>query len=69
MEPNSVPARLDPNSQSECPECGTPRLRAIYGLPTIELANDPNVKLMGCLIDGEMPEWYCPECDNEVELG
>jgi len=62
MDPNSALAKRDSHSQRECPDCGTPRLRAIYGLPTHELANDPTVKLMGCLIDGEMQEWICPKC-------
>ena len=37
---------------------------AIYGLPTSELVNDPTVKLMGCLIDGAMNEWFCQKCDE-----
>lgn len=47
-----------------CPACGTLLLRAIYGLPPSELANDPTVKLMGCLIGGEISEWFCPKCDE-----
>ena len=48
----------------KCPICGTDQLRTVYGLPTAELVNDPTVKLMGCLIDCEIPEWYCPVCDE-----
>jgi len=47
-----------------CNVCGTKLLRAVYGLPTREVAHDASVKLMGCLIDGEMPKWFCPECDQ-----
>ena len=46
-----------------CLECGTRMLRAVYGLPCSDLANDPTVKLMGCLIDGDVLEWFCPKCD------
>ena len=69
MDLNSTPAKHEAQSQLECPECGTPSLRAIYGLPTSVLANDPTVKLMGCLIDGKRSEWFCPECDNSENLG
>jgi len=52
------------STTSVCPICSTTRLRAIYGLPTSEFADDPTMKLMGCLTDGEMPKWFCPECDQ-----
>jgi hypothetical protein len=64
MDPNTTPGILDPNSRRECPACGTPRLRAVYGLPTGELVNDQMVKLMGCLIDGDMHKWFCTKCDE-----
>lgn len=63
MGPNSTPPLHEDQSQLECPKCGTPRLRAIYDLPTSELAIDPTVKIMGCLLDGEMAEWFCLNCD------
>ena len=47
----------------KCPICGTNQLRTVYGLPTAELVNDPTVKLMGCLLDGYMPEWFCQKCE------
>lgn len=68
MDPYSTPARKLFPTQQEYPNCGTPRLRAIYGLPTTDLANDPTVKLMGCLIDGDMPEWFCPKCDEPTTV-
>jgi len=52
------------DTRPACPECGTLLLRAVYGLPNRDLANDTTVKLMGCLIDGPMPEWYCAKCDQ-----
>jgi len=69
MDPNSAPDIHQDQPQSECPKCGTPRLRAIYGLPTSEFTNDPTVKIMGCLFDGKSSEWFCPECDNSEDLG
>ena len=54
----------DEETRPACPECGTVMVKAIYGLPTRDLANDPTVKLMGCLIDVEMHEWFCPKCDE-----
>jgi len=66
MDLNSIPDRRQLPTQQECPNCGAPRLKAIYGLPTSELANDPTVKLMGCLIDGELLEWFCPNCEDSA---
>jgi len=64
MDSNSTPARRQLPTPQVCPKCGTSRLRAVYGLPKSELANDPTVKLMGCMIDGEMKEWSCPMCER-----
>ncbi|MEO0061298.1 MAG: hypothetical protein RL343_916 [Actinomycetota bacterium] len=64
MGPNSAPGKKDTNSQSKCPTCDNHRLQAVYGLPIRDLANEPTVKLMGCLMECDMPEWFCPKCDE-----
>ena len=51
----------------KCPICGTNQLRTVYGLPTSDLVIDPRVKLMGCLIDGDMHKWFCTECEESKD--
>lgn len=48
----------------DCPVCGTQMKFAVYGLPSKELAEGRSVKLMGCLIDADPPEWFCEPCDS-----
>lgn len=51
-----------------CPKCGSPHTKPIlYGLPTweaIQAAERGEVVLAGCVLMGDDPKWYCPECGH-----
>jgi predicted RNA-binding Zn-ribbon protein involved in translation (DUF1610 family) len=64
IEPIRMMQSASEDNRPACPECGTLLLRAVHGLPTRDLANDPTVKIMGCLVDEKMVEWFCPECNG-----
>lgn len=53
----------------KCPKCGSKNsLKIIYGLPGIKLVMEEaegKVKLGGCCIFENSPEYYCTECENE----
>lgn len=55
-----------------CPRCGSKDvLRIVYGLPGPELmerAEKGLVKLGGCCVDGNDPEWYCRKCSSEFGM-
>ena len=51
-----------------CPVCSTPDARRIvYGLPTGDLLDDPDVALGGCIVGPEAPKHRCrnPGCGAE----
>jgi hypothetical protein len=51
-----------------CPVCGTPDARRIvYGLPTADLLEDPDVAIGGCVVTNLDPKWRCrnPDCLHE----
>jgi hypothetical protein len=45
-----------------CPKCNTPLKRVIYGLPTAEMMENPDIILAGCVIDDESKPYQCIEC-------
>jgi ribosomal protein L37AE/L43A len=46
-----------------CPHCGASGVkRIIYGLPTEEVARDPDVEVAGCVIEPGAPAWRCRAC-------
>jgi DNA-directed RNA polymerase subunit RPC12/RpoP len=53
----------------KCPNCGSKNsLRNIYGMPSHELfteAKNGKVKLGGCCIIEDGPEYFCMDCENE----
>ena len=55
--------------KSECPKCGSSNvIKIIYGLPSYELFQDAEkgkVKLGGCIIREDNPNWYCKDCEHE----
>lgn len=52
---------------STCPVCGNSDVKEIvFGFPTAELFDDPNVVLGGCVLPaGPPPEWLCGNCNRE----
>jgi hypothetical protein len=59
----------EPAKPSCCPECGgTELLRIVYGYPGPEMfeeAERGEVRLGGCVISGDMPDWACVACDHQ----
>jgi ribosomal protein L37AE/L43A len=59
----------------ECPECGSGELIPIqYGMPGGEMMEESfkgKIKLGGCCIWPEAPNWHCKKCEHEwlVEPG
>lgn len=53
----------------QCPQCGSSKvLDIMYGMPTMEafeMYERGEIKLGGCCITGEDPQYYCRECENE----
>ena len=53
----------------QCPQCGSTKvLDIMYGMPTMEafaMYERGEIKLGGCYITGEDPQYYCRECENE----
>ncbi len=50
-----------------CPKCGSSEnvVPIVYGYPSAELmaaAERGEVKLGGCVITGDDPQWYCKAC-------
>ncbi len=58
----------DDREAPPCPKCGSRRTRPIvYGYPSWELFQAEErgeVTLGGCVITGDDPMWYCPDCDH-----
>ena len=52
-----------------CPKCGSLKaIKILYGMPTHEailMAEEGKIKLGGCCITGNDPEYYCKDCENE----
>lgn len=53
--------------QPECPACGgRAARRVVWGLPSPELFEDPDVVLAGCVIEDPFPaQWRCTVCGEE----
>jgi len=53
----------------KCPNCGSTNVLGIlYGMPTHEAflkAEAGEIKLGGCCITGNDPEYFCKDCENE----
>lgn len=50
-----------------CPKCQKPALRITYGMPTREVANDPDFYTGGCSIGFGQPQLACRDC--QIEFG
>lgn len=50
----------------KCPECSKPMARAVYGMPSQEDFENPNLIIMGCLMDEETLEFGCKSCGFEI---
>ena len=51
-----------------CPRCASACIPIVYGLPgseLIEAAIRGEVRLGGCIIEGEDPQWACTVCEVE----
>ena len=52
-----------------CPNCRSKNvISIIYGLPTEDIgkeAEEGKVKLGGCCVTDNDPEWYCKDCEIE----
>lgn len=52
-----------------CPNCGSENVIEIaYGFPTDEALREAkagNIKLGGCIISEDKPEYFCKECHHE----
>ncbi len=52
-----------------CPKCGSSNsIKIVYGLPIYEAglkAQEGKIKLGGCCITGDNPEYFCKDCKNE----
>jgi len=51
-----------------CPRCSSASIPIVYGLPGFEVfeaADRGEVRLGGCVVDGEEPRWACPVCEVE----
>ncbi|WP_433826013.1 hypothetical protein ACQP2E_28405 [Actinoplanes sp. CA-015351] len=47
-----------------CPECGTPGVPLLFGLPVpeaIDAADDGDLALGGCVMRDPAPNWQCPQ--------
>ncbi|NLX69928.1 MAG: hypothetical protein GX024_03355 [Clostridiales bacterium] len=57
----------------KCPECGSSNcVEIVYGLPTYELfmrAEAEEVKLGGCLITKDSPNYFCKSCEHKWKEG
>lgn len=54
-----------------CPHCGYKEsvVRIIYGYPMPELmdrAERGEVKLGGCVVSENDPQWYCKKCQKDI---
>lgn len=53
----------------KCPKCGSKTaVRIVYGMPTLNLfqeAEAGKVKIGGCIISEDAPEYFCKDCQNE----
>jgi len=53
----------------KCPKCGSSNtVKILYGYPTEEaflLAEEGKIKLGGCCVFSENPEYYCKDCEQE----
>jgi transposase-like protein len=53
----------------QCPRCGSKNsIRIVYGLPSYDLFLEDEagkVKLGGCCIEENSPEYFCKDCNNE----
>ena len=58
-----------PINYKQCPKCGSENaIPIVYGLPGAELfkqAEAGKVKLGGCCVEDDSPEYYCNDCDHE----
>jgi hypothetical protein len=58
-----------PINYKKCPKCGANNsIPIIYGLPAPELfekAEAKKVKLGGCCVEANSPQFFCKECNNE----
>jgi len=53
----------------QCPECGSPNdiIQIIYGMAISEMFEEEiagKIKLGGCVITGDDPNWYCKKCGH-----
>ncbi|MCX7845323.1 MAG: hypothetical protein N2312_01785 [Dictyoglomaceae bacterium] len=52
-----------------CPQCGSKNvIPIVYGYPSYKLWEEEekgNLKLGGCEIDSNNPEWHCKDCKYE----
>ena len=57
------------SARPRCPACGSAdTARIVYGYPADELldaARHGEVKLGGCVLSHDDPEWHCSACDHE----
>jgi hypothetical protein len=55
----------------KCPKCGSLNvIKILYGMPTHEaflMAEEEKIKLGGCCITDSDPEYYCKDCENELD--
>lgn len=57
----------------KCPKCGSRNsVKIVYGMPSYELfqkAEAGKVKLGGCIIEKDSPEYFCKDCEHEWSKG
>ncbi len=57
----------------KCPACGAKNVVKIcYGLPTYETfleAQAGKIKLGGCIVEENSPEYFCKDCEHEWKKG
>jgi len=51
-----------------CKTCGQQLKRIVYGFPSSMPTEEDNWVLGGCVVTGDDPQYYCPNCDNEDEF-
>ena len=56
----------------QCPKCGSKNsVKIVYGMPSYELFQEAEVgkvKLGGCVIIEDNPEYFCKDCEHEWNL-
>ncbi len=52
-----------------CPKCGSKKvIHIVYGFPSPEAqkkAEQGKIKLGGCVVTGDNPDWFCCECEEK----